>query len=340
MEPEAAHDLAIQALRMAQTARLPLALVARSNRVENPRLEQRIWDCSFPNPVGLAAGFDKNGEVLAAMQALGFGFLEAGTVTPMPQRGNPRPRMFRFPSEKSLQNSLGFNNQGVERLRRRLHDRSALSIPLGVNIGKNKQTPAEDAIDDYTCLVERLTDRCDYFVVNVSSPNTPGLRDMQQRGQIEQLLAGCLARTDRPVLVKLAPDLELTAAVELSQAAVEAGAAGIILTNTTIDYALIEGAQPIGGLSGRVLCERSYEVLCAVAEELFGRTVLISVGGIDSAAEVMRRLRAGASLVQIYTGMVYGGPGLIGEIVRALGRALDEAGVETIDEMIGADRSS
>lgn len=338
MEPEAAHDLAIQGLRMAQTTRVPLALLAQSNCVADPRLEQKIWGLTFPNPVGLAAGFDKNGEVLAAMQALGFGFLEAGTVTPMPQRGNPKPRMFRFAAERSLQNCLGFNNQGVERLRRRLADRSALSIPLGVNIGKNKTTPAADAIDDYTCQVERLTDRCDYFVVNVSSPNTPGLREMQQREQIEDLLIGCLERTDRPVLVKLAPDLEPSDAMELSQAAVEAGAAGIILTNTTIDYDLIEGAEPVGGLSGQVLRERSYEMLCAVAAELFGRTVLISVGGIDSAAEVMRRLRAGASLVQIYTGMVYGGPQLIGKIVRELGRALDEVGVETIDEIIGAER--
>ena len=337
MEPETAHDLAIDGLRLAQIARAPIMLLSRSYRSDQSRLGQKIWELEFRNPVGLAAGFDKNGEVLEAMQALGFGFLEIGTVTPMPQRGNPKPRMFRFVAERSLQNCLGFNNEGLERLRRRLAHQERIEIPVGVNIGKNKETPAEKAIDDYARLVAALEDRCDYFVINISSPNTPGLRDLQSKRQVTQLVSGCRERTPKPVLIKLAPDLKITTAVELSTAAVDAGAAGIILTNTTTDYSLIAGAAPIGGLSGQVLRQRSYEMLCAVSSELFGRTVLVSVGGIESGAEVIRRLRAGASLVQIYTGLVYGGPGLIFKVVREIDRQLDEAGANRLEEIIGRD---
>ncbi len=338
MEPEAAHDLTIRGLGLAQSARIPLYLLAQRCRVDEERLSQEIWGRRYPNPVGLAAGFDKNGEVLQALAALGFGYLEAGTVTPMPQRGNPRPRMFRFPEQRSLQNCLGFNNQGVDKLRRRLDSsRSNVSIPVGVNIGKNRKTPTGKAIEDYLLLVDRLESRCDYFVINLSSPNTPGLRDLQEKDLIEELLVKCRDKTTTPLLLKLSPDLDDDAVLGLSETAVMAGASGIVLTNTTIDYSLIEQASPMGGLSGRVLRERSYELLCAVSAELFDRTVLISVGGIDSAAEAIRRLRAGASLVQIYTGLVYGGPGLVSEIVRGIVRHLDETGAASVSEIIGAD---
>ena len=337
MEPEAAHDFAINGLRMAQIARAPLMLLSRSCHVDQTRLGQKIWGLDFRNPVGLAAGFDKNGEVLEGMQALGFGFLEVGTVTPMPQRGNPKPRMFRFPAERSLQNSLGFNNEGVDKLRRRLAHQERIRIPVGVNIGKNKDTPAEEAIEEYARQVVALEDRCDYLVINISSPNTPGLRDLQRKEQVEQLVSRCRECTAKPVLIKLAPDLEITTAVELSTVAVDAGAAGIILTNTTTDFSLIEAAAPVGGLSGQVLRQRSYEMLCAVSSELFGHTVLVSVGGVDSATEVIRRLRAGASLVQIYTGLVYGGPGLIFKIVQEMDRYLVETGAGRLEEVIGQD---
>ncbi len=337
MEPEAAHDMAIRGLGLAQAAGIPLFLLSQKYRVDDDRLSQEIWGRRYPNPIGLAAGFDKNGQVLEALAALGFGFLEAGTVTPVPQRGNPKPRMFRFPAERSLQNCLGFNNQGVDRLKRRLDGSSEISVPVGVNIGKNRQTPPEKAIDDYLLLVDRLQGRCDYFVINLSSPNTPGLRDLQERDLIVELLSKCREMTTIPLLLKLAPDLEDKAVVELSRVAVEAGASGIILTNTTTDYSLIERAAPVGGLSGRVLRERSYELLCAVSAELFGRSILISVGGIDSASEAIRRLRAGASLVQIYTGLVYRGPGLVSEILRGIVRHLDDTNATSITEIIGAD---
>jgi dihydroorotate dehydrogenase len=337
MEPEAAHDMAIRSMRMAQLVRAPLGLLSRCYRVDDDRLSQEIWNQRFINPVGLAAGFDKNGQVLEVLQALGFGFLEAGTVTPMPQRGNPRPRMFRFPEQQSLQNSLGFNNLGVEEISRRLGSRKKISVPVGVNIGKNRTTPGERAIDDYVLLVERLQDRCSYFVVNISSPNTPGLRDLQEKDTVVELLSKCAEKTTKPLLLKLAPDLDDQATVELSLAAVEAGASGIILTNTTIDYSLLEGASPVGGLSGRVLRQKSYELLQVVAAELFDRCVLISVGGIDSANEAIKRLRAGASLVQIYTGMVYRGPGLISEIVRGIAKHLDDCGASRVQEIIGRD---
>lgn len=337
MDPEAAHDMAIRSMRLAQSIRAPLGLISRRYRVEDDRLSQEIWHQRFRNPVGLAAGFDKNGQVLGALQALGFGFLEAGTVTPMPQRGNPRPRMRRFPAQQSLQNSLGFNNLGAEEIRRRLGGLRGISVPVGVNIGKNRTTPGDRAVEDYVLLVDRLQDRCSFFVVNISSPNTPGLRDLQQINTVIELVSECAKKTTRPLLVKLAPDLDDQTIVELSMAAVGAGASGIILTNTTIDYTLLEGASPPGGLSGRVLRQKSYELLRAVAAELFGRCVLISVGGIDSATEAIKRLRAGASLVQIYTGLVYGGPGLISEVVRGIAQHLDECGARHVDEIIGRD---
>ena len=340
LDPESAHDLAIRSLRIAQAATVPIQLLGLKYRVEDPILIQERAGLVFPNPVGLAAGFDKNGQVLEAMRALGFGFVETGTVTPMPQRGNPRPRMFRYRRERSLRNSLGFNNHGMMRLGRELAARKSFGIPVGVNIGKNRDTPAEETIDDYLKLVEHLTDRCDYFVVNLSSPNTPGLRDLQEKGRVEDLIARCGERTAKPIFLKLAPDLDDGDVVELGSAAVDAGAVGIILTNTTTDYSLIEGVPEVGGLSGRVLQQRSFEALQAAAGELFDRCVLISVGGIDSPAEAIKRLRAGASLVQIYTGMVFEGPGLISRVVRGIQNHLDEEGIADINALIGRDRKS
>jgi dihydroorotate dehydrogenase len=331
LDPETSHELGLAALRAAS------ALPRRSPLVE-PALRQTLFGREFTNPVGLAAGFDKNAVAVRAFAGLGFGFIEVGTVTPRPQPGNPRPRLFRHSAEESLQNALGFNNGGMDALRRRLSRLYPLPFPLGVNVGKNKDTPQEKALEDYETLIRGLHGLCDYLVVNLSSPNTPGLRDLQNEAFLRAVLGLATGITKKPVLVKIAPDLEPADAVALSEAAVDAGAAGIVATNTTIDYSLVAHPKNIGGISGRVLREKSFRLFDAVARALFGRAVLVSVGGIDSGAEAYRRIRAGASLVQLYTALVYHGPGLPRRINEELLELLARDGVRAVGEAVGADR--
>ncbi|HTQ81578.1 MAG TPA: quinone-dependent dihydroorotate dehydrogenase [Thermoanaerobaculia bacterium] len=333
LDPEASHGFALAGLRLAAA----FARAGGGGRGDDPRLAQTLFGCTFPNPVGLAAGFDKDALAVRALPGLGFGFAEVGTVTPLPQAGNPRPRLFRYPAARSVQNAMGFNNAGLAALTARLRRLRPAPLPLGVNLGKNKATPPEAALADYETLLRALAELCDYLVVNLSSPNTPGLRDLQNEGFVRALLTLATGITRRPVLVKLSPDLAPERAADLAEIAVSAGAAGIVATNTTTDYTLLPGARDFGGLSGRVLTERSFLTLRALARRLCGRTVLISVGGIDSGAEAYRRLRAGASLVQIYTGLVFEGPGLPRRIKDELLRLLDRDGVRTIGEVIGTD---
>lgn len=336
LDAETSHGIGMAALRTTQALPGVTAALARRNLVSSEALRQTLFGREFPNPVGLAAGFDKDAVAVRALPALGFGFVEVGTVTPLPQPGNPRPRLFRHPAERSLQNALGFNNGGLEAMRRRLARLHPFVLPLGVNLGKNKATPPERALDDYETLIRGLHDLCDYLVVNLSSPNTPGLRDLQNEAFLRSVLGLAATVTAKPVLVKIAPDLTPDQAVALSEIGVEAGAAGIIATNTTVDYSLLPGAKDFGGLSGRVLREKSFAILEAVAKALFGRTVLISVGGIDSGAEAYRRLRAGASLVQIYTALIYEGPSLPRRINEELLALMERDGVKGIYEIIGA----
>ncbi len=339
LDAERAHELGHRFLRrLARTPWLERRW-RRRHRVEDPRLAQTLWGRTFPNPVGLAAGFDKDGAVIEALPALGFGFLEVGTVTPEPQAGNPRPRLFRLPEAASLQNRLGFNNRGLAALRERLEAAYPSELPLGVNLGKGRATPQGQALADYRRLLAGLRDLCDYFVVNVSSPNTPGLRDLQSEAFLGPLLAEARAITDRPVLVKLDPDLEIPRLVDLAAAAVAAGAAGIVATNTTVDPGGLAVVPGGGGLSGRVLKEKSFRVLEALAGELSGKAVLVSVGGVDSGAEAYRRLEAGASLVQLYTALVFHGPGLVGEINRQLLDLLARDGFDRLSEAVGAQGS-
>ncbi len=329
------------ALRAAQALPPVRGLVARCHRVDDPRLRQTLLGLGgleFPNPVGLAAGLDKDGVAVQGLAALGFGFVEVGTVTPLAQPGNPRPRLFRFPAAETLQNAMGFNNGGMEALRRHLEGSIPVPVPLGINVGKNKATPPERTLDDYGALIRGLADLADYLVVNLSSPNTPGLRDLQNEAFVRSLLGLAGELTRKPVLVKIAPDLDPEAAADLSEAAVDAGASGIIATNTTTDYSLLPGAKGFGGLSGKVLTEKSFQVFDAVARRLFGRTVLISVGGIGSGAEAWRRLRAGASLVQVYTALIYQGPSLVRRINRELLALMERDGMKGIGEVIGVDR--
>jgi dihydroorotate dehydrogenase len=347
-DPERAHGLAIAALRLAQAVPGGLRLPGRHRPIADPALRQALFGREFPNPVGLAAGFDKDAAVPEAMAALGFGFVEVGTVTPLPQAGNPRPRLFRYPGERSLQNALGFNNRGLAAMRRRLtrlaerrrSSPGAFQAPIGVNLGKGRDTPPAAALADYQALLEGLGDLADYLVVNLSSPNTPGLRDLQNEAFVRALMRAARSLTRTPVLVKLSPDLAPAAAADLAAAAVDAGAAGIVATNTSTDYALLPGARGSGGLSGQVLRDKSRQVCGAIARRLQtqgGGAVLISAGGIDSGAEAYARLRAGASLVQLYTALIYDGPSLPRQIHRELLALLAEDGFTHIGQAVGAD---
>jgi dihydroorotate dehydrogenase len=336
LEAETAHGVGMGALRAVQAIPGLPGLLAR--RAPAGPLRQTLFGRTFPNPVGLAAGFDKDAAAVRALGALGFGFVEVGTVTPRPQPGNPKPRLFRFPDAGSLQNALGFNNGGMEAMRQRLERLPPLPFPLGVNIGKNKDTPQESALADYEALLRRLHDPADYLVVNLSSPNTPGLRDLQNETFIRSVLELAARITAKPVLVKISPDLEPAGAADLAEAAVDAGAAGIIATNTTVDYSLLPGGKDFGGISGRVLREKSFRIFDAVARRTFGRTALISVGGIDSGAEAYRRIKAGASLVQVYTAFIYGGPAFPGRVCEEILELMARDGVKTIGEAVGAER--
>jgi dihydroorotate dehydrogenase len=313
-------------------------VLARRNLVDGPPLRQTLFGRELLNPVGLAAGFDKDAVAVRALPALGFGFAEVGTVTPLPQAGNPKPRMFRHPACSSLQNALGFNNRGLDAMRQRLERLYPLPFPLGVNVGKNKATPPAKALEDYEILIRELHPLCDYLVVNLSSPNTPGLRDLQNETFLRDVFGLAKGITTKPVLVKIAPDMEPAQAVALGETAVAAGAAGVVATNTTVDYSLIPGARDFGGISGQVLREKSFGILKALAQALFGKTVLISAGGIASGAEAYRRLRAGASLVQLYTALIYEGPSLPRRINEELLALMERDGIQDLGEAIGADR--
>ena len=248
--------------------------------------------------------------------------------------------MFRHIEEEAVQNAMGFNNDGMAKVERRLKERFPFSTPIGVNIGKNKLTEEKDAINDYTTLIKEFKDLCDYLVINISSPNTPGLRDLQNEDFITALFSEAKKLTDKPIMLKIAPDMSPEQAVELSKMAVKAGAAGIIATNTSIDYSLVSNPKDIGGISGAVLKEKSFIIFEAIAKELYGKCILISVGGIDSAEEAYKRIKAGASLVQILSAIVFHGPTLIRDINEGLIELLATDGYKTISEAIGADRQN
>jgi dihydroorotate dehydrogenase len=295
--------------------------------LDDHRLEKEVFGLKFKNPVGLAAGFDKNAELISEMGALGFGFVEVGTVTPLPQPGNPKPRMFRLPEDSALINRMGFNNLGVDIAAARIaayrNSLSAGQTPLiiGGNIGKNKVTPNEDAVSDYIKCFDRLFDVVDYFVVNVSSPNTPGLRELQEKEPLMHILNTLQQRNNkngisRPILLKIAPDLTNEQLDDIADIVKQTGIAGIIATNTTIsrDGLTSVNKNETGGLSGRPLTKRSTEVISYLHKASTGAFPIIGVGGIHSADDAIEKLQAGASLVQLYTGFIYEGPGLIKRI--------------------------
>ena len=338
LQPEMAHNLAALVLRGASFCPPLFNPMISKNFISHPSLTQELFGRTFLNPVGLAAGFDKNATMIEGSVAMGFGFSEIGTLTPKPQEGNPRPRLWRHIEEESIQNAMGFNNDGLFRISHRLKNIYPFSTPIGVNIGKNKTTSEENALKDYTTLIKALHPYADYMVINISSPNTPGLRDLQNEDFISELFTQAKAITSKPILLKISPDMNEDQAVSLCVHAVQNGADGIIATNTTIDYSLVSEPEEIGGISGEVLCERSFYIFDAIARELFGKTTLISVGGISTPEEAYRRIRAGASLVQLYTSLIYKGPEVVEEINSGLIDLLALDGYTSITEAIGADR--
>jgi len=338
LDPETSHSMAEYVLRTTKHLPICFDLLKRKNFIINDRLKQNIFGRDFLNPVGLAAGFDKNGTMIEAMPVLGFGFVEFGTVTPQPQEGNPKPRLFRFTEEESLENSMGFNNDGMIAIQKRLLKLYPFTLPIGVNIGKNKTTPQETAIEDYLDLIHGFKDICDYLVINISSPNTPGLRDLQNEAFIRTIFSTAQQITSKPILLKISPDLEASQAVDLSIIAVQNGASGIIATNTSIDYTVLTNAKKIGGISGRAIQDKSFYIFNEIAKEIYGKTILISVGGIDSGSEAYRRIKSGASLVQAYTALIFHGPSLVRKMNEEILELLNKDGFNHISEAIGANR--
>ena len=332
---EHVHGVAKTLLGATQHTPVERALGARYG-VEDDRLRTTAFGLDFPNPVGVAAGFDKNAEIPGVLPRFGFGHVEVGGVTAEPQNGNPRPRLFRLPGDRALINRMGFNNHGADRIGERLAC-ARVDVPVGVNIGKSKSTPLDDAAEDYVYSYERCSSG-DYFVVNVSSPNTPGLRDLQNREHLERILGALRAAGASPLLVKLSPDLTDAAVEEAVAVAEDEGLDGIIATNTTTERpASLHGPHRSeeGGLSGKPLDARATRAVKFVAE----RTDLpvIGVGGVSSAAGAYRKIRAGASLVQLYTGFIYEGPTIARDINRGLLEMLDRDGFESIEDAVGAD---
>lgn len=326
-DPEKVHELAMWALARGYF---------RAPAFSDPRLEQTLFGIKFPNPIGLAAGFDKNAWALDHWHLLGFGFVEAGTVTYYPQSGNPKPRMFRLPKDKALINRLGFNNDGARVVATRLAV-ARPQIPLGVNLGKSKVTELADASKDYRESFRLLYKNGDYFVVNVSSPNTPGLRTLQEKGPLLEILSA-LREVDpnKPIFVKVAPDLEPSALDDVVDVAHQTKLTGLIATNTTVSREGIKrdpGQE--GGLSGAPLLAKSNELLSHLYRACDHSMILIGVGGIMSGADVYEKIRKGAHLCQLYTGWIYGGPTLIPAANQELASLMSRDGVKSLAELRG-----
>jgi len=335
-DAEDAHRLAIAGLK-----HLPLW----PKPVDDPRLSTSVFGLDFPNPIGLAAGFDKNAEVPEAMLKLGFGFVEIGTVTPQPQPGNARPRIFRLPADEAVINRLGFNNEGHDAAHRRLSERDGKSGLIGVNVGANKDSP--DRVSDYVKGIRRFADLASYFTVNISSPNTPGLRDLQQKDALDDLLAWTIHERDeasrvhgrKPVLLKIAPDLTLGELDDIVSVCKRRGIEGMIVSNTTVKRprSLVDRNHrfQVGGLSGKPLFPLSTRMLAETYLRVERQFPLIGAGGIDSARAAFSKMEAGASLVQLYSGLIYKGPTLARDIAQGLVERMDKDKVPSLASIVG-----
>ena len=332
IDPEHAHVIALHALR--------LGLAGRASSPDDPRLGVRVLGQFFRNPIGLAAGFDKNAVALGPLARLGFGFVEAGTVTPLPQPGNPRPRLFRLTEDSAVINRMGFNNEGLDVYVANLKKFSRGLVPVGANVGINKV--GADPERDYPALIAAVAAHADYIVINVSSPNTPGLRDLQGEARLRSILGavGAAVPLRPPLFVKLAPDLAPETIRTVVETCIASGVQGLIISNTTIARPkTLRSAQAIqaGGLSGAPLFAASTEVLRLAARHAGGKLTLIGVGGVASGVQALAKIKAGASLVQIYSAFAYQGPALVGRIKRELLAALETEGFASVEAAIGAD---
>lgn len=329
LPPETAHNLALAAIRR--------GLVRIALR-EADGLGQTLFGTHFPNPLGLAAGFDKNGVATNRWSGLGFGFAEIGTITRLSQPGNPKPRLFRLPREAALINRMGFNNEGADAVADRLARAGSARIPLGINLGKSKATALEEAVSDYAYSFGRLAPHADYVVVNVSSPNTPGLRSLQSREALSEIVLGLkTSGPDKPLFVKVAPDLSLGELDDVVEVVHEAGATGLIATNTSTDRSMLESDPGIeGGLSGRPIAELATLTLEYLAQSCDRGVVLIGVGGLFTGDDLFRRIAKGAHLCQIYTGWVYRGPGAIVAILAELAEAMRRDGIPSLERLRGS----
>ncbi len=324
LDPETSHELSLDMLAALERIKLIGMLKAKV-----PSGPKQVMGLTFPNPLGLAAGLDKNGECFNALGALGFGSVEIGTVTPLAQSGNPRPRLFRLKEHEAIINRMGFNNEGVEAMVPRLKQRRYTGV-LGINIGKNKVTPEEDALSDYVSCMQAVYRYADYLTVNISSPNTPGLRNLQHGDVLAGLLAGIRDERARlsdiharrvPIAVKIAPDNDFDAIKQMAETLVEHDMDAVVATNTTLDRSLVKGhrhADETGGLSGAPLRDKANEVVACLRQELQGALPIIGVGGIRSATDAVERMQAGADLLQVYSGFIYHGPALIEDVWRGL----------------------
>ena len=328
IQPEEVHHMVMKWLNRGYTMGISRQWMKKQFTVKDPTLQRTLWGITFPNPVGLAAGFDKDAKYSDALACLGFGFIEIGTVTPRPQPGNPAPRLFRLPEDKALINRMGFNNEGAAAAAERLKKRKE-KIVIGGNIGKNKDTANEDAVNDYEASFRALYDVVDYFVVNVSSPNTPGLRALQDKGPLMHILNSLQVLNKqlgagKPILLKIAPDLTNEQLNDIIDIVNSTGIQGIVATNTTIDRSGLQTPKEevekigAGGLSGKPVRERATEVISYIHKHSNGKIPIIAVGGIFTAADALEKLNAGASLVQVYTGFIYEGPAIAANICKGL----------------------
>lgn len=338
MDPEDAHDCLTLLLEQLQTIPPLIWLLRECYTVDSDRLLQNIGDLSFPNPTGLAAGFDKDGRIPLILSALGFGSIEIGAVTAQPQPGNARPRMFRLPEDRALINRMGFNSEGADRVAGRLTDFD-VPVPLGINLGKTKRS--DNPVKDYDYTFERLHSKGDYFVINVSSPNTPGLRNLQQRDSLVRIIRALQERNHppKPLMVKISPDLTLPALNELVDVAREHKLDGIIAVNTTTERRGLDlqnnQKTEQGGLSGRPLESRSNRIISHIYRRLDGAMPIIGVGGIFTAADAYRKILAGASLVQLYTGLVYRGPSIARAINLGILERLNRDRYDQLSDAVG-----
>ncbi|EMG98294.1 quinone-dependent dihydroorotate dehydrogenase [Helicobacter pylori] len=337
LDAEIAHEKVCQILRILSSSPFLCRLIHSQWGYQNPKLENDILGLNFPNPLGLAAGFDKNASMLRALTAFGFGYLEAGTLTNIAQSGNEKPRLFRHIEEESLQNAMGFNNYGAILGVRAFNRFAPYKTPIGINLGKNKHIEQAHALEDYQAVLNQCLNIGDYYTFNLSSPNTPNLRDLQNKAFVHELFCMAKEMTHKPLFLKIAPDLETDDMLEVVNSAIEAGAHGIIATNTTIDKSLVFAPKEMGGLSGKCLTKKSREIFKELAKAFFNRSVLVSVGGISDAKEAYERIKMGASLLQIYSAFIYKGPNLCQNILKDLVKLLQKDGFLSVKEAIGAD---